>query len=202
MPAVAFGGVFAIVAAGDFHRMQVPGIAVAVVRREFGVTGGGQIDPGAIDHPMPIPDTAGEIQLPQFEHVARAQVDATGKVGIAVRHQVDVVVAHLQRPADIGVEERRQPRARGTADDTAQQVDASRAVHRLVAAGIARHRQVQGVAVPVILPVLRLHDILVTRRFVVVVIAGQPRGHAHQIGDRDPALARIGVGQILVLRKQ
>ncbi len=60
----------------------------------------------AIDHTMAVPDAAGKVQLSKFEHVARAQVNAAGKVGIAVRHQIDMVIAHLQRPANVGIEER------------------------------------------------------------------------------------------------
>ena len=113
-------------------------------------------------------------------------------------HQVDVVVAHLQRIAHGAAEEVRQPCAGGLGDHRAQQVDAGRAVHRLVPARLAHHRQRQRVAVPVGLRLLALHGVLVAGGLVVAIVAGQARGHRHQVGHGDAGLARIAAEGIAV----
>ena len=79
------------------------------------------------------------------------------------------------------------------AHDATEQVDAGRAVHRLVRTGRLGHRQIQGEPVPVALVMLALHRVLAARGVIVVVVAGQPRLHAHQVADRDRALVVIQV---------
>src|SRR5205085_10385773 len=72
----------------------------------------------------------------------------------------------------------------------------------MLAARLGGHGKIERVLVPISLRDLGLHAVFISRRSVVIVVAGEAASHGHQRLEREAPLPLVPVGKWFLLGKQ